>query len=73
MNLLKEKDAGSKQEKAVSIQHLEENMILSRPLYSSSGRFLMPYNTVLTKNHIRKLKTFHEVDFVTDVIYVLAN
>ena len=73
LNLLKEKDSGCKQEKAVSIQHLEENMILSRPLYSSSGRFLMPYNTVLTTNHIRKLKTFHKVDFVTDVIYVMAN
>ena len=73
LNLLKEKDSGDKQEKAVSIGHLEENMILSRPLYSSSGRFLMPYNTVLTKNHISKLKKFHEVDFVTDVIHVLAN
>lgn len=73
LNLLMEKDAGRKQEKVVSIQHLEENMILSRPLYTSSGRFLMPYNTVLTKNHISKLKKFHEVDFVTDVIHVLAN
>ena len=73
LNLLMEKDAGRKQEKAVSIKHLEENMILSRPLYTSSGRFLMPYNTVLTKNHISKLKKFHEVDFVTDVIHVLAN
>jgi response regulator RpfG family c-di-GMP phosphodiesterase len=73
LNLLKEKDAGCKQEKTVSIQHLEENMILSRPLYSSSGRFLMPYNTVLTRNHISKLRKFHEVDFVTDVIHVLAN
>ncbi len=73
LNLLKEKDAGHKQEKAVSIGELEENMILSRPLYWSSGMLLMPYGTVLTKNNISKLKKFHEVDFVTDVIYVLAN
>ena len=73
LNLLKEKDAGSKHEKIVPIQRLEENMIITRPIYSSSGRFLIPYNTILTSNHIRKLKAFHKVDFVKDDIYVQAD
>ena len=41
----------------VPLDKLSEGMILSRSLYTTNGRFLLPYNTKLTSELIHKLKT----------------
>lgn len=57
-------------EKEVSIEDLKEDMVLSKSLHSSSGRFLLPHNTVLTEDLIGKLKTIHSLDPITESVHV---
>jgi response regulator RpfG family c-di-GMP phosphodiesterase len=73
LKLLKTKGVTYGQEKGVSIDDLKEGMILSRALYSSSGRFLLPHNTTLTKDYVAKLKGLHKEDPITGVISVVRN
>lgn len=60
-----------KGEKKVSVEGLKEGMILSRPLYTSRGRFLLPHDATLTKTHIQKLKALHENEPFQEMIYVV--
>ena len=71
LNLLKTSGRDYGREKGVVIDDLKEGMILSRPVYSSSGRFLLSHNMNLTADYISKLKALHENDPITDVIYVM--
>ncbi len=70
LNLLKTKKIIYPEEKKVSVMNLEEGMILTRPLYSSSGRFLLPQKTALTGSLVRKLKLLHESDAITEDAYI---
>ena len=40
----------------ISIDNISTGMVLSRSLYTTNGRFLLPYNTKLTSDLINKLK-----------------
>ena len=71
LKLLKASGRDYGREKAVIIDDLKEGMVLSRPVYSSSGRFLLSHNMNLTADYISKLKALHENDPITDVIYVM--
>ena len=73
LNIIKNGDATHRKERIVVIKDLVEGDTLSRPLYSSGGRFLLPENTVMTKNFIRKLRLLQETDSVTDDVYVLRS
>jgi len=73
LKLLKTRGITYGREKEISIDDLKEGMILSRSVYSSSGRFLLPYNTTLTENYISKLKELHKNDPITDVIYIVGS
>ena len=73
LKLLKTKGITYGREKEVMIDDLKEDMILSRSLYSSSGRFLLPHNTTLTGNYVSKLKELHKNDPITGAIYVMVN
>lgn len=46
-------------DKEIPIEKITEGMVLSRSLYTSNGRFILPYNTKLTQDHIDKLKALH--------------
>lgn len=72
LGLLKEEGIEYGREKDISIEQLEEGMVLSKSLYSSTGRLLIPYNTELTKNDIDKLKTFHGSDPIVQPIGVMG-
>jgi hypothetical protein len=48
-------------------------MVLSRPVYSSSNRFLLSHETRLKEDYIVKLKELHKHDPITDAIYVVRN
>ena len=73
LSLLKARGVRYGKERAVSMRQLEEGMFLSTSIYSSSGRFLISHNTVLTKNYISKLKEVHKVDPIRDTIFVMDN
>ena len=71
MTVLKTKKLVYPEEKRIPIVQLEDGMMLTRPLYSSSGRFLLPQKTVLTGHLIHKLKLLHENDPITEEVYIL--
>jgi len=71
LTLLKTKKIVYPEEKKVSIENLEDGMTLTKPLYSSSGRFLLPQKTILTGSLIHKLKLLHENDPITEGVYIL--
>jgi len=70
LNLIKTRGATCASEEAVSIDDLREGMVLSRPVYSSSGKFLLSRQAQLRKDYITKLRELHQNDPITDVIYV---
>jgi response regulator RpfG family c-di-GMP phosphodiesterase len=72
LNLLKTRGISYGREREISIDNVKEGMILSRPIYSSSGRFLLPNNTTLTADYIGKLKDVHKNDPITDIIFVMS-
>jgi response regulator RpfG family c-di-GMP phosphodiesterase len=70
LKLLKTRGITYGWEKKSSIDDLKEGMVLSRALYSSSGRFLLPHDTTLTADYISKLKELHKDDPIPDLISV---
>lgn len=73
LNLIKTKGIKLKREKTLLLEQLEEGMELAKSLYTSKGRFLLPYNTALTKEYINKLKEIHKHDPITQEIYILIS
>jgi len=64
------RDRGSyREERKIGVEELVRGMTLSRALYSSSGRFLLPAQTVMTDNYVKKIRSLHETDFI-EAIYV---
>lgn len=59
-------------DKEISLEEISEGMTLSRSLYTLNGRFILPYNTKLTKELIDKLKILHSKHSMVDKIYVLV-
>lgn len=58
-------------EKSLTLRNLKEGMVLAWPIYSSKGRFILPHNTILTEDHISKLKELHKNDPIDEKIYVV--
>lgn len=46
-------------EKEVPVEKIVAGMILTRSLYTTNGRFLLPYNTKLTQELVNRLKALH--------------
>jgi len=59
-------------ERTVSINELQEGMVLAMSLYSSRGRFLLPHKTTLSKDLINKLIAINNTDPLNDAIYIEA-
>jgi len=70
LNLVKTKGIKERDERVVSIDGLEEGMVLAMSLYTGKGRFLLPHKTVLTKELIIKLRGIHNADPIADAIYI---
>ncbi len=73
LEYLKGKRLPSHKEKEVTIDELKAGMVLIKSLYTHKGKFLLPYNTVLTEKHVERLKIIHLNDPITEEIYVLEN
>jgi len=69
--LIKAKKVSILPERQITILNVKEGMILAKPLYSSSGRFLLPQKSLLTAGVIRKLKLLNENDPITDEIHII--
>lgn len=68
--LIKAKGIETGTEKGLSLDELKDGMVLTRSLYTAKGRFLLPYNTVLTGDYIVKLKIIHQTNPINDSIFV---
>lgn len=71
LDLIKTKEIPFRREKKISIDALKEGMVLSRSLYTEKGRFLLPYDTVLTDEYVGKLQTIHKTNPIGKDIYVI--
>lgn len=60
-----------KKEKKITIDSLMPGMVLSKPLYTRNGRFLLPYSTVMTSAIISKLHSIHDSDPIQEPVYVV--
>ena len=56
LEVLKNLSEAPSRELVVNIKSVRPGMILSRPLYSARGQYLLPDDTVLTSRHISKLR-----------------
>lgn len=72
LEILKTYGFNFQNERALSVDQLEAGMILTRPLYSEKGRFLLPYNTTLSISVIEKLKSIHEGDPIQEPVYAAS-
>lgn len=70
LDYLKTSGIRVKNEREVPIESLSKGMVLARSLYTGRGRFLLSYNTVLTKDHVEKLKIIHKRDPINEIICV---
>ena len=71
LNYLNSKGMQPKKNRVVTLNHLKEGMVLVRSLYTSKGRFLLPHNTVITNDHIEKLRLINNRDPIRDEILVV--
>ncbi|MDY6903249.1 MAG: response regulator [Thermodesulfobacteriota bacterium] len=68
IEVLKEKgDGGPIKERVLDVSSLVQGMTITRTLYTDSGRFLLPYHTVLTEAAIVKLNTIHANDPISRI------
>lgn len=72
LDVLKKSGVKNKMEKRLALDSLREGMVLSRSLYSHKGRFLLPHDTALTKEHVNGLKNINQSDPVAVPVYVIV-
>lgn len=72
LDVLKKAGVTNRMEKRLALDSLREGMVLSRSLYSRKGRFLLPHDTVLTKEYINNLKKIKPSDPVAVPVYVIV-
>lgn len=73
LDYIKGKTLPFHKEKKINIEDLKAGMVLTRPLYTQKGRFLMPYNAVVTAQHVERLNIIHKNDPINQAVYVLEN
>ncbi|MGD9158624.1 MAG: response regulator [Desulfobacteraceae bacterium] len=57
-------------EKEIQINEISVGMVLTRSLYTTNGRFLLPYNTKLTPDLINKLKALHSRNPIMGSLFI---
>lgn len=71
LDYIKGKTSPSYKEKAITVKDLKAGMVLTRPLYTQKGRFLLPYNTAVTTQHVERLNIIHDNDPINEAVYIL--
>ncbi len=73
VNLIEDMKNNIPKEKLVHLAKLEEKMVLSREIYTHSGKFILSRDQILTKFNIKKLQEIHSIDPIQDPIHILKN
>ena len=73
LDLMKSKGVSSKNEGIVPIDKLKPGMRLARILQSKSGVILLPFGTMLTSEHIEKIKTLSMRNDAPGDIYIIGS
>ncbi len=60
----------SRKEMAISLGELKKDMVLSRDIYTSNGRFLAVKGTILNEAYIQKIHNYHRINPINGKIYV---
>ena len=58
-------------EEEVTLDGLKPGMVLARSVYSAKGRFLLPYDTELSADYIKRLLSIHANDPIKGSIFVV--
>lgn len=67
VGILKERGVQYRTERSVPLELLEEGMVLATSLFTKRGKFLLPYNTKLTEEHLNKLRVIHQNDPLPEI------
>ncbi len=59
LNYIEKQGVSDEDEKEIPVEKITAGMILTRSLYTTNGRFLLPYNTKLTQELVNRLKALH--------------
>lgn len=72
MDVLKDKGVNLARERKMTFNELEPGMYLTRSLYTSKGRFILPHKTEMTSDILEKIKIILSNNELPDVFYVVA-
>lgn len=70
LEVLSDKGISIARERQMMFSELAPGMVLSRPVYSTKGRFILPHKTELTDHMIAKLKVIFENHEIPDVFFI---
>lgn len=70
LDVLSDKGICLARERQTQFNELKVGMVLSRPIYSNSGRFILPNKTELSDHIISKLKVIIENNEIPDMFFV---
>jgi len=73
INFIEEMKNKTPKEEPVPLGNLKENMILSREIYTHSGKFILSRDQALTKFNIKKLQDIHRIDPIQDPVHIIRN
>ena len=72
MDVFKDKGIGLAREKKVTFGELEPGMCLTRSLYSSKGRFILPHKTELTSDLLEKINVILSNGEISDAFFIVS-
>jgi response regulator RpfG family c-di-GMP phosphodiesterase len=70
LDYIEKQGVSDEDEKELPVEKLSAGMILTRSLYTTVGRFLLPYNTKLTPDLVTKLKTLQAHSPIIGTLFV---
>lgn len=71
LEVLGEKGINLARERQISFFELKPGMVLTRPIYSNKGRFILPHKTEITELVISKLQVIFDNNEIPDVFFIL--
>jgi response regulator RpfG family c-di-GMP phosphodiesterase len=72
LDILRGQGISGKRERGLALEQLEPGMKLARPLYTTQGRFLLPYNTEITQELLQRLKQIHRNEAIQEPIPIIS-
>jgi response regulator RpfG family c-di-GMP phosphodiesterase len=70
LDYIEKQGVSDEDEKEITVEKITTGMTLTRSLYTTNGRFLLPYNTKLTQELVNRLKALHAQSPVIGSLFV---